>query len=200
MASSPPSTQAQFGEHAYDEQGNYIGPDVPAGEEAPAGEAGAETPGAEPSDAETPGAEQPLGAERVRGRDAPVDETPAVETPAVETPAVETEVQAEARGLSDTGGSPRRSSAGRGRRRGRGTTGAQTGRSSPQGLPVAGRSREVGAGDPISGATVGNRRTLDRGQPRSCWPQQQAFSSTSTSRTWTPAPRRTWRRSSNSTS
>src|SRR5262245_31087389 len=75
--------QDQFGEHAYDEQGNYIGPDVPAGAETPAAEGDAA------------GAETSVD-------DAAAVETPAVEAPAVDTSAVETEVQAEAKGLSDT--------------------------------------------------------------------------------------------------
>jgi small subunit ribosomal protein S1 len=77
--------QDQFGEHAYDEQGNYIGPDVPAGEEPADRELGAETPAGE-----TPAGETPAG------------ETPAGETPAGETPAGEAEVRSEAQGLSDT--------------------------------------------------------------------------------------------------
>jgi small subunit ribosomal protein S1 len=52
--------QEYYGEHAYDEHGNYIGPDYAEHHEGDAAEAaGAEGPGAEAPGAEAPGAEAP---------------------------------------------------------------------------------------------------------------------------------------------
>jgi small subunit ribosomal protein S1 len=85
--------QDQFGEHAYDEQGNYIGPEIPeeaegaegappaADGEAPAVEA-AEAPVAEAPAAEAPVAEAPAA-------EAPVVEAPAAEAPVAEAPVAE---------------------------------------------------------------------------------------------------------------
>jgi small subunit ribosomal protein S1 len=88
-----------FGEHAYDEQGNYIGVDYAAIEFTPETEAqaawseyvaehGSPPEGAElPAGVERPAAEAP--AVEAPAAEAPAAEAPAVEAPAVEAPAVE---------------------------------------------------------------------------------------------------------------
>ncbi len=70
--------QDQFGEHAYDEQGNYIGPAV---EEAAEGEA-AEGETAEPAAAEAPAPE-------ASAPEAPAADAPAADAPAAEGPEAE---------------------------------------------------------------------------------------------------------------
>ncbi|MGH8990116.1 MAG: 30S ribosomal protein S1, partial [Acidimicrobiia bacterium] len=79
-----------YGEHAYDEHGNYIGP---AFEQHAEGEAGAEAAaGAEAPAAEAPGAEAPADearADEARADEAPADEAPADEAPAAPAPVEE---------------------------------------------------------------------------------------------------------------
>ena len=117
--------QEHFGEHAYDDQGNYIGPSVehsPEADEAwaeyyeqsPAAAEAAAAEGEAPA-VEVPAAEVP--AVEVPAVEVPAVEVPAVEVPAVEVPAVEVPAAEVARGRGPRGRGPR--SGGRRRRRAR---------------------------------------------------------------------------------
>ncbi len=123
--------QDQFGEHAYDEQGNYIGPDVPAGEEAAEGEAGAETPADETTADETPRETRRARGRDARGRDArrggPCGRAGCRGDPRGRYPWGRDGGAGRGARPVRHGGRARRSGAGRGRRRGRGTARARRG-------------------------------------------------------------------------
>jgi small subunit ribosomal protein S1 len=86
--------QDLYGEHAYDEHGNYIGPDYAAEEGGEGGEAPAEgaATAAPEASAEAPASEAPASeapAADAAAAEAPAAEAPAAEAPAAEAPAAE---------------------------------------------------------------------------------------------------------------
>jgi small subunit ribosomal protein S1 len=86
--------QDQFGEHAYDEHGNYIGPEIPAAETE--GEGDAAAPEAEAADGTTP--------ETPAAEAAAPEATTAEAVAEVEAPAAAEVAAAEAEGATDTAG------------------------------------------------------------------------------------------------
>jgi small subunit ribosomal protein S1 len=78
--------QDQFGEHAYDEQGNYIGPEIPEEPPAPAGGAAAEAVGDADASA-APAADTPEPAPEPAPEKAA--EEPTAEAPPAEEPAAD---------------------------------------------------------------------------------------------------------------
>jgi small subunit ribosomal protein S1 len=94
--------QDQFGEHAYDEAGNYIGPEIVV-EEQPAADAEASTDAATEESAGIPISgelviDEPVADATPVVEEQSVEETPAAETPVVETPAPEAAVASEDQG------------------------------------------------------------------------------------------------------